>query len=374
MQRYKIISERRMSMTHEIETRLENLSARHSSASQRKHSDLKRIIYEILKVVLPILLAAAILWWMYRGFEWEQVKVALQTEMSWTWMWLSLPFGILAQVFRALRWRQSLEPIGENPRCHTSICAIFLSYASSLVVPRIGEILRCGVLSRWDGVRFSHSVGTVVSERVVDMLLVLLLSFVTIAFQIPVFVRFMARTGMSLHSLLDGFSLAGYLVTALCIVLIILTLCLLFRKYNIYTRTRSILSDLMVGLLSVRKVRKPMLFLGYSVGIWAAYYLHFYLTFFCFGFTECLGATAAMVAFIVGSFAVLVPTPNGAGPWHFAVKTALVLYGVGNVEGAVFVLVVHTIQTLLVLVLGLYALGALSLISPRDVEKKKLKV
>ena len=81
-----------------------------------------------------------------------------------------------------------------------------------------------------------------------------------------------------------------------------------------------------------------------------------------------------MVAFIVGSFAVLVPTPNGAGPWHFAVKTALVLYGVGNVEGAVFVLVVHTIQTLLVLVLGLYALGALSLISPRDVEKKKLKV
>lgn len=310
------------------------------------------------------MLAAAILWWMYRGFQWDQVMTALQTEMSWTWMWLSLPFGILAQVFRAMRWRQSLEPLGKQPRNHTSICAIFLSYSSSLVVPRIGEVLRCGVLSRWDGIKFSHSVGTVVTERVVDMLLVLLLTMLTIAFQIPVFVDFMARTGMSLRSLLQGFSPVGYLVSFSCLLLILAFCWILCRKYKLYTRTRSVLSDLLDGLLSVRKVKRPMVFLLYSVGIWLAYYLHFYLAFFCFNFTSNIGAMAALVAFVVGSFAVLVPTPNGAGPWHFAVKTVLVLYGVGNVDGAVFVLVVHTIQTLLVLLLGLYALLALAL-TPR---------
>lgn len=331
---------------------------------------MKKLGTEILKIFLPLLLASGILWWMYRGLQWTRVEEALQTEMSWTWMWISLPFGILAQVFRALRWRQSLEPLGIQPRYHTSICAIFLSYASSLVIPRVGEVLRCGVLSRWDDIRFSHSVGTVVMERVVDMLLILLLTVITIVFQIPIFLRFMSSTGMSVHSLLHGFSSMGYIVSILCVLLIFFTFWILCRRYNLYTRTRSILIDLKDGLLSVRKVREPSLFLFYSVGIWAAYYLHFYLTFFCFDFTENVGAAAALVAFVVGSFAVLVPTPNGAGPWHFAVKTILLLYGVGNVDGVVFVLIVHTIQTLLVLFLGLYALVALSMISRKRAEMK----
>ncbi len=121
------------------------------------------------------------------------------------------------------------------------------------------------------------------------------------------------------------------------------------------------LSDLRDGLFSVRHVQNPVLFLIYSVGIWASYYLHFYLTFYCFQYTAQLGAMAALVAFVVGCFAVLVPTPNGAGPWHFAVKTVLVLYGVNQIDGAMFVLVVHTIQTLLVVALGLYGVGALFL-------------
>jgi uncharacterized membrane protein YbhN (UPF0104 family) len=98
-----------------------------------------------------------------------------------------------------------------------------------------------------------------------------------------------------------------------------------------------------------------------------SYYLHFYLTFFCFDFTAHLGPMVALVAFVVGSFAVLVPTPNGAGPWHFAVKTVLVLFGVSAVDGAMFALLVHSIQTLLVALLGLYALAAIGLDKRRTV-------
>jgi hypothetical protein len=100
------------------------------------------------------------------------------------------------------------------------------------------------------------------------------------------------------------------------------------------------------------------------VGIWVSYYLHFYLAFFCFDFTAGVGALAAWVAFVVGCFAVLVPTPNGAGPWHFAVKTVLVLYGVGETDAALFVLIVHTLQTLLIVVLGLEAMAALAFTPP----------
>ncbi len=318
------------------------------------------LIVKSIKVALPLALAVGILWWMYRGIRWEELVDALSHKMSWTWMLLSMPFGILAQVFRAMRWRQVLAPAGERPRLSTCIHAIFLSYASSLVVPRVGEVLRCGVLKRYEGTNFSCCVGTVVTERIIDTLLILVLSFLTFLTQIPVFLTFFQRTGVSLGSLLGTFSLTGWLVTAVCGLLAMLCILLLARRFHFFSRTKSVISDLTNGLLSVRDVEQPVLFLLYSIGIWASYFLHFYLTFFCFDFTAGLGPLAALVAFVVGTFAVLVPTPNGAGSWHFAVKTVLVLYGVEQTAGALFVLIVHTLQTLLVALLGVWSSIVLS--------------
>ena len=319
--------------------------------------------YELkaVKIGVPLALAVGILWWMYRGIGWEELVDALSHKMSWTWMLLSMPFGILAQVLRAMRWRQVLAPVGERPRLSTCIHAIFLSYASSLVVPRVGEVLRCGVLKKYEGTNFSCCIGTVVTERIIDTLLILILSFLTFLTQIPVFLTFFRRTGVSLGGVLGTFSLTGYLVTAACGILALLCILLLARRFHFFSRTKSVLSDLSNGLLSVRKVEQPLLFVLYSVGIWVCYFLHFYITFFCFDFTAGLGPLAALVAFVVGTFAVLVPTPNGAGSWHFAVKTVLVLYGVEQIPSALFVLIVHTLQTLLVALLGIWSLLALTL-------------
>ena len=318
-------------------------------------------VRKFLKIGVPLVLAAGILWWMYRGIRWEELVDALSQKMSWTWMLLSLPFGILAQVLRAVRWRPVLAPAGEKPRLSTCVHAVFLSYASSLVVPRVGEVLRCGVLKRYEGTNFTCLVGTVVTERIIDTLLILVLSLLTFLTQIPVFLDFFQQTGVSMGGLLGQFSLAGWIVTAVCGLLALVCIVLVSRRFRILSRTTSVLSDLKNGLLSVREVENPLLFIVYSVGIWVSYFLHFYLTFFCFDFTAGLGLLAALVAFVVGTFAVLVPTPNGAGSWHFAVKTVLVLYGVGQTDAALFVLIVHTLQTLLVALLGVWSSVALAL-------------
>ena len=323
-------------------------------------------VRKFIKIGVPLALAVGILWWMYRGIGWEELTDALEHKMSWTWMLLSMPFGILAQVFRAMRWRQVLAPTGEKPRLSTCTHAVFLSYASSLVVPRVGEVLRCGVLKRYEGTNFTMSVGTVVTERIIDSLLILLLSLLTFLTQIPVFLNFFRETGVSLGSLLSRFTVAGWLVTAVCGLLALVCVWLVALRFRLLSRTKSVLSDLKNGLLSVRKVEHPLLFWFYSIGIWVSYYLHFYLTFYCFDFTAGLGPLAALVAFVVGTFAVLVPTPNGAGSWHFAVKTVLVLYGVGQTEAALFVLIVHTLQTLLVALLGVWSSAALALRRPKD--------
>ena len=322
--------------------------------------ETKTILTNAAKIIFPILLGGAILYWMYRGEDFDRFMHVMTDEMDWTWMILSFPFGILAQMFRGWRWKQTLEPIGERPRTSTSINAIFLSYAVSLIIPRLGEFTRCGVLKRYDGVSFSKALGTVVTERAIDTLLMGAVAGLTLLFQLSVFGTFFAQTGTSLDTILQKFSLTGYLVVAVCIVAILILLHALLRSLNIYSKVKATIDGVWQGITSLKGVRNLPLFVFFTLGIWVSYFLHYYLTFFCFDATSHLGLSCALVTFVVGSIAVIVPTPNGAGPWHFAVKTMLILYGVVDEYALYFVLIVHTIQTMLVIVLGIYAWASLS--------------
>ena len=322
--------------------------------------ETKAFINRASKVVLSLVLGGAILYWMYRGFDFAKVKGVLLHEMDWTWMLLSLPFGALAQLCRGWRWKLSLHPLGEHPRTATAINSIFLSYAVSLVIPRIGEFARCGVLTRYDGVSFAKALGTVVTERAIDSLVVLFITGLTLLLQAKVFTTFFTATGTSVESVVGKFSWEGWLVTILSLLAIGALAWLLVRKLSIYNKVKTTISGIGQGVMSLRRVRKPWLFVALTLGIWASYFIHYYLTFFCFEATAGLGLACAMVTFVVGSVAVIVPTPNGAGPWHFAVKTMLVLYGVAEADALYFVLIVHSVQTLLVVLLGVYAWLALS--------------
>lgn len=328
---------------------------------------MKALTNNIIRIVLPLVLGGAILYWMYRGFDFGRIEYVLFHDMNWTWMLLSFPFGISAQMFRGWRWKQTLEPIGEHPRSSTSINSIFISYAASLIIPRSGEFARCGVLKRYDGVSFTKAIGTVVTERAIDSLLVLIVTAITLIMQLRVFVTFFAKTGTSIDSLLKRFSITGYIVTAICGISAIVLLHLLLRKLSFYDRVKSTLKDIWKGIVSVKNVKNIPLFLFYTLGIWGSYFLHYYLTFFCFDFTSNLGLECALVTFVVGSIAVIVPTPNGAGPWHFAVKTMLILYGVVDEKALYFVLIVHTIQTILVVLIGVYGWAALSFTKRREI-------
>lgn len=318
------------------------------------------IVNNTVKILLPLLFGGVILYWMYRDFDFRSVDDILLHGMDWTWMLLSFPFGILAQMFRGWRWRQTLEPIGERPRTATAVHAVFLSYAASLVVPRIGEFTRCGVLKRYDDVSFPKALGTVVTERAIDMLLMAAVCMLTLFMQMRVFSTFFNKTGTSMDSILGKFSTTGYIVTAACAVAALLLLHILLKKLSIYNKVKATVGGIWQGVVSLKGVKNVPLFIIYTLAIWVCYFLHYYLTFFCFDFTAHLGLQCALVTFVVGSIAVIVPTPNGAGPWHFAVKTMLILYGVADNNALYFVLIVHSVQTLLVVVLGIYSWVALA--------------
>ena len=304
--------------------------------------------------MLPFVLGLGILWWMYRGTNWSDFGHYVLHEMNWWWMLLSLAFGILPQMARAWRWKMALEPLGQHPRRTSCIDAIFMSYAASLVIPRGGEVTRCGTLKTADGVSFTKSLGTVVTERLVDSLLMLLFTGIAFLLQLPMFLRFLKETNTNIGDLLYRFTGTGYIVTFICLVAALIAGLVAIRRFSFFKKGRDMLRDMWEGVLSLRKVRNLPLYLFYSVLIWVGYFLHFYIAFFSFDFTAHLSIGAAFLIFCVGTFAVLVPTPNGAGPWHFAVKTMLVLYGVAETQAIMFALTVHTIQTALVVLLGAF--------------------
>ena len=304
--------------------------------------------------MLPFVLGLGILWWMYRGTNWSDFGHYVLHEMNWWWMLVSLAFGILPQMARAWRWKMALEPLGEHPRRTSCTDAIFMSYAASLVIPRVGEVTRCGTLKTADGVSFTKSLGTVVTERLVDSLLMLLFTGIAFLLQLPMFLRFLKETNTNIGDLLYRFTGTGYIVTFICLVAALIAVFVAIRRFSFFKKGRDMLRDMWEGVLSLRKVRNLPLYLFYSVLIWVGYFLHFYIAFFCFDFTAHLSIGAAFLIFCVGTFAVLVPTPNGAGPWHFAVKTMLVLYGVAETQAIMFALTVHTIQTALVVLLGAF--------------------
>lgn len=320
---------------------------------------MKKIIKRTLQIAVPLLFGIAVMYWVYRDFDFGTAAYVLVHEMNWWWMAVSLVFGVLSHVLRGWRWVQTLEPLGAFPRVSNCVNAIFLSYAANLVIPRLGEVSRCGVLSRYDKISFAKSLGTVVTERLIDTLSVCLITAVAILGQTRVFTRFFAGTGTDFSSLYHIFTDSRFYIILLCTIATGILLYRLMRVLSFFERIRGVAVNVWAGVTSLRDVRRKGRFVLLTVGIWFCYFMQFYVTFFCFDFTAGLSVWAGLVMFVAGSIAVVVPTPNGAGPWHFAIIAMMGLYGVDAVNAGIFALIVHGIQTFLVIVLGVYASLAL---------------
>jgi len=162
---------------------------------------MNKLLKKTLKILLPVALGGFILYWVYRDFDFARAKEVLLHGTKWGWMLFSLFFGVMSHVFRGWRWKQTLAPLGAYPKTSDCVDAIFVSYAANLVLPRVGEVSRCGMLAKYDDVSFAKSLGTVVTERLIDTLTILLITGITFLMQMPVFLRFFEETGTKVPSL-----------------------------------------------------------------------------------------------------------------------------------------------------------------------------
>ena len=290
------------------------------------------------------------MFYLYRDFPFSKVSYTLSNDINWLWIVVGMIMGSAAQIMRAMRWQLLLSPIGAKCPMRNLIGSVFMSFALSLLIPRIGEVSRCATLRKTNGISFSRSIGTVVAERIADTLVLLILICVVFYWQWPTVCTFFPSPATNASNGVEpGNKMFFLAVIAISLALVAGCAVWVLRRNEKFKKQCSKFKE---GLLSVKHSGHPWLFTGTSVLICLFNLLNLWLMFYGFSFTAHLGAGAALLAFCMIAFAMVIPTPNGAGPWHYVVMMSLVLYGIDKGDASTFALIVHAVHMLTIIILG----------------------
>jgi len=354
---------------------------------------LKKLLRDLLKALLFLLLGSLILWlvWRQQQQAWEAqcaldgipphdcsllAKITADfASAKFSYLFLILLAFAVSNISRAARWLMLLQPLGYRPGFLNAFLTIMLGYFANLGLPRAGELVRVASLAKYEDIPAEKVLGTVVVDRIVDVLslaivisLAFLLEFDTIfGFLAPWFGESPENTQTNL---------LGYLAGA---IIFASTLFFFFRKRWLQSRPgkkiRAMLQGFGEGLRSIRHLKHPGLFAFHSLNIWLMYYLMNWLGFQAFGPTEQLGFSAALVIFVAGSIGMVIPSPGGMGTYHLLITAALTgLYHLHGPDAFSFAnIVFFTIQIGANVLLGLLALILLPIINgkrPAQTDKR----
>ena len=325
----------------------------------------------ILKYVISLAIAGGLLYLVFRNMDAATIVAKLQ-EVQYQWVILAVIIFIISHIIRAYRWNLMLAPLGyENLTVFRTLQAVLVAYFANLIIPRMGEVTRCGVMRQLEKVPVTTSLGTVVAERLVDLMsLFLLMAFLfTIEFR-------------RLNDFITGFwqeklSGIGENVFAIYVfvgfaVLGMIALYLLARVYRhklkenaLFQKARILMREVLRGATSLGKIKKQAQFWLATVSMWLMYFLMSYVVFYAIPETRGLGASAGLAVLVMGSLGMAAPVQGGFGTFHALVSGVLLLYGIGQSDGVLFATLVHGMQTISFILLGAAAFFVISVLSSR---------
>jgi len=327
---------------------------------------LKQNILKTLKFVSFFALGIFIFWMVYKDQDFNRIKSILTNDVNYFWIVVSLLLGLLSHVSRTIRWNLLIEPLGRKPRLMNTFLAVMVGYLMNLALPRMGEISRCGVIARYEKISFTKLVGTVVTERLIDVLMLLILLVIVVLTQFGQVLEFL-NNNPEVNEKLQKVIYSPVLIGGLLLFLAVLWLSRhKIRKSSLMKKVMGFVAQFVEGFRSIGKMKRKGSFIFHSVFIWVLYYLMMYLIFFSFGFTSHLGPLAGLTVFVLGSFGMVAPVQGGIGAWHFMVIEGLALYGVDRADGKVFALLAHGTSTVMLIILGLIGMLVLPFVNERE--------
>ncbi|MDD6210073.1 MAG: lysylphosphatidylglycerol synthase transmembrane domain-containing protein [Bacteroidales bacterium] len=321
-------------------------------------SKIKKVSVSIIKVFLPLLLGGLLLWYIYKDIEFSSIWKVVNSGVRYEFLLLSLIFGLGANMIRGLRWQLLINPLGYKTKRWMLILSVWGNYAVNLVLPRIGEIWRCGVVSKYENIPFSKVLGTLLVDRLYDTIAVLFLLLASFCMS-PRFYFSIFKGKIPFISDITVEKILLFTAVFIVVLLILWILVKMTHRSSFFIRIKTFMLNVLTGFRSFWAMEHKWLFLFYTIGIWLGYFLYFYITFFAFGFTEALSPVYGLFVFVLTCISVAVPVQGAIGPWHFVVILGLTSLGIQQSDAAAFALIVHTLQTLWIALTGLLAVIAL---------------
>jgi glycosyltransferase 2 family protein len=317
-------------------------------------------LLNFLKSVVFLGLGIAILIWVVRksNLDWESIKAGF-ARANYFWVGVSLLIGALGMVFRAIRWQMLLATFGKKPTFTNTIFAVLNGYFFNLFLPRLGEVTRCGLLSRYERIPLVKVAGTALWDRVIDLF------FLALVMGLMLLTQFRLVWDYTYANILGSKIDAAreLLASPLGIVIVLASLVVLYFIFvrwmqpaiacsSVYLRLKNVFSGFSEGIRSISNLNSFPMFTFHSVMIWVCYFAMMYSSMFAFPEVGAAGVGAAITLLVFGTFGMMAPVQGGMGAFHLAVQASLILYGVRPEEALLFAFVIHATQQGMILVLG----------------------
>jgi glycosyltransferase 2 family protein len=324
-------------------------------------------IKTVLQYTIGLGIGGVLLFLTFRNINiseaWEQLSNA-----DFRFVYASLGVSLFSHFLRAVRWKMLLEPAGFVTSTYNTFAAVMVGYMANNAVPRLGEVSRCSMLLKSDKVPFSHSIGSVVLERIIDMLV--MMGFIALCFLLE-YERLMqiveettgtqdgSKTGIGYYLLV----LLPFLILGIFVV----------RKYlakleeiALFAKIITFIKSAWLSAIGIFRLRHPGRFLLLTLAIWFCYILQYYVCFFALSETSQLSFYFAMMVMVIGGIGIILPVPGGVGAFHFFCQLTFITFGYSEQSGAGYALLIHTSQYLMLIAAGALAYFSLILLPGRD--------
>lgn len=299
-------------------------------------------IRRTLRILLPLLLGVFLVWYSLSKVSVGEIWIYLR-KSDYLWIIFGMFLGLLSHLSRAYRWRFQLEPMGYNIKFGNSVMAVFATYLINYTIPRAGEVARASILTNYEDVPFEKGFGTIVAERIADLIVMLGIILTTLFLQFDFIYGFFVEK-FNPTKIIIGFILLGVFG-------------LLFSRFikksksKFALKIKHFINGLIEGALSVFKMKKKWAFVFHTLFIWAMYLLMFYVTSLAIEDLEGISTGAILIGFISASFSIAA-TNGGIGSYPLAVYAAFSIFGIAQEPSIAFGWIMWASQTLMIIVFG----------------------
>ncbi|MDO5971566.1 lysylphosphatidylglycerol synthase transmembrane domain-containing protein [Flavivirga aquimarina] len=299
-------------------------------------------ITRILKITLPLLLGVFLVWYSLSKVSVDELLVYLK-ESDYLWIILGMFLGFLSHLSRAYRWLFMLEPMGYKIKFGNSVMAVFATYLINYTIPRAGEVARASILTNYEGVPFEKGFGTIVAERIADLIVMFGIIAITLFLQFDFIYSF----------LIEKFDPIKIIIALILVSFLVVLFSRYIKKSNskIALKIRTFVNGLIEGALSIFKMKKKWAFIFHTLFIWGMYVLMFYITSLSIEELHGISIGAILIGFISASFSIAA-TNGGIGSYPLAIYAAFSIFGIAEDPSIAFGWIMWASQTLMIIIFG----------------------